>query len=112
MMRADAGLHADQARWHVGKPGFHLATGPLLPQHNGSPLIETHDVERVLADIDADDRDHNVDFLRHGMLLLFGATCQLTCWAGKEHGRTIPLAVIRCNRPVGRTLSWPTKKVA
>ena len=25
MMRADTGLHADQTRCHVGKPGFHLA---------------------------------------------------------------------------------------
>src|SRR5437868_2037840 len=26
MMRTDTGLHADQARWHVGKSCFHLAT--------------------------------------------------------------------------------------
>src|SRR5450759_1563138 len=26
MMRADAGFHADQARWHVGKARFYLAT--------------------------------------------------------------------------------------
>ena len=25
MIRADAGFHANQARWHVGKPRFHLA---------------------------------------------------------------------------------------
>src|SRR4029077_2234637 len=25
MMRADAGLHTDQARWQVGEPGFYLA---------------------------------------------------------------------------------------
>jgi hypothetical protein len=25
MMRADAGFHADQARWHVGKACFYLA---------------------------------------------------------------------------------------
>ena len=24
MMRADAGFHTDQARWHVGKARFHL----------------------------------------------------------------------------------------
>ncbi len=28
-MRADTGLHADQARWHIGKPRFHLAARPL-----------------------------------------------------------------------------------
>jgi hypothetical protein len=26
MVRADAGFHADQARWHVGKACFYLAT--------------------------------------------------------------------------------------
>jgi hypothetical protein len=26
MMRADTGFHADQARWHVGRACFHLAT--------------------------------------------------------------------------------------
>jgi hypothetical protein len=88
MMRADTSLHADQARWYVGKPHFDLAAKPFLPQHNRSPLIETRDVERVLADIDADDRDYSVDFLRRGMLLVFAATCQLTCW-------TIPLAALR-----------------
>jgi hypothetical protein len=31
MMRADAGLHSDQARWQVGAPCFHLAARPLLP---------------------------------------------------------------------------------
>ena len=57
MMRADAGLHPDQARRQVGEPRFHLAARPLLPQHDGSALIVAHDVERVLADIDADDGD-------------------------------------------------------
>ena len=56
MMRADAGLHADQARRHVGKACFHLATRPLLTQHNCTALIEADDMERVLADIDADSR--------------------------------------------------------
>jgi hypothetical protein len=55
VMRADAGLHPDQTWRHVRKPGFHLATRPLLPQHDGADLIETYDVERVLADIDADE---------------------------------------------------------
>jgi hypothetical protein len=31
----------------------------------------------------------------HGVLLVFGAPCQLRSLAGQEHGRTIPLAVIR-----------------
>src|SRR5260370_15192369 len=53
----------------------------------------THDVERVFADIDADHGDRCVEFLRHGVLLVLSATCQLLMLAGPEHGRTIPLAV-------------------
>jgi hypothetical protein len=45
MMRADAGLHADQARRHGGKPCFHLATRPLLTQHNRPALIKANNVE-------------------------------------------------------------------
>src|SRR5258707_8330487 len=55
----------------------------------------THDVERVLADIDADHGDRCVEFLRHGVLLVLSAPCQLLILAGPEHGRTIPLADIR-----------------
>jgi hypothetical protein len=54
----------------------------------------THDVERVLADIDADHGDRRVEFLRHGVLLVLSAPCQLLVLAGPEHGRTIPLAII------------------
>jgi hypothetical protein len=50
--RADIRLHADQARRQIGEPGFHLATRPLLPQHQGSAPILADDAERVLADID------------------------------------------------------------
>jgi hypothetical protein len=78
-MRADAGLHTDQPRRYVGKPCFPLPTGPLLPQHDGIPLIETLGVERVLADIDADYGDRSVEFLRHSVLLVFGTPCQLAC---------------------------------
>src|SRR5216684_5535346 len=41
----------------------------FLPQHDRSALIETHNVERVLADIDANHRDRSIEFLRHGVLL-------------------------------------------
>jgi hypothetical protein len=51
-MRADAGLYADPTRLQIGESGLHLATRPLLPQHNGTALILTNNVERVLADID------------------------------------------------------------
>jgi len=49
-------------------------------------------VERVLADIDADDGDRNLECLRHDVLLVLGTRSQLRSLAGQEHGRTIPLA--------------------
>src|SRR5882672_10948950 len=93
-MRPDAGFHADQARRYIGEPRFHLATRPLLPQHDGAARIVAHDVERVLADIDADYVDRGIGYLRHGVLLVFGAPCQRRLLARQEHGRTIPLADI------------------
>jgi hypothetical protein len=68
-----------------------LATRPLLPQHDRAALIKANDVEGVLANIDADYGDHGFECLRHGVLLVFGAPCQLRSLAGQEHGRTIPL---------------------
>src|ERR1700730_19002890 len=93
-MRADAGLRADPTRRQICESGLHLATRPLLPQHDGTALILADDVERVLADIDADYGGRSVELLRHGVLLLFGAPCQHSLLAGREHGRTIPLADI------------------
>src|SRR5437879_9251495 len=75
-------------------PRYHLASRPLLPQHDGTAVITTHYVERVLADIDADHGDRCVEFLRHGVLLVLSAPCQLLVLAGPEHGRTIPLAEV------------------
>jgi hypothetical protein len=48
-------------------------------------------VERVLADINADNGNRTIEILRHGVLLVFGAPCQLRLLAGQEHGRTIPI---------------------
>src|SRR6266567_1897698 len=73
VMGADAGFHADQARRNVRESCLHLATRPLLPQRNCAPVIEAHDVERVLADIDANHGNRSVEFLRHGMLLVLAA---------------------------------------
>src|SRR5260221_14030406 len=53
-MRADAGLHADPKRRQIGESGLLLATRPFLPQHDGTALILANEVERGLADIDAD----------------------------------------------------------
>src|SRR6516225_4213477 len=48
----------------------------------------TYDMERVLADIDADHGDCGAEFLRHGVLLVLSAPCQFLMPAGREHGRT------------------------
>jgi hypothetical protein len=78
-------MRADQARRYIGEPRFHLATRPLLPQRDGAARIV--DVERVLADIDADHGDSGIGCLRHGVLLVFGAPCQLRLLAGQERGQ-------------------------
>jgi hypothetical protein len=46
-----------------------LAARPLLPQHNAAAPILADEVERVLADIDADYDNFAIEFLRHGVLL-------------------------------------------
>src|SRR5262249_50872779 len=94
MMRADTGLHPDQARRQVGKSRLDLATRPFLPEYDRTTPIVPYDVKRVLADIDADHGDCAAGSLRHGVLL-FGAPNQLRSLAGLEHGRTIPLAVLQ-----------------
>src|SRR5258708_25881552 len=91
MMRADAGFHADQARWHVGKACFYLAACPLVPQHNRAALIVANNVERVLTDIDANYGNCTRGLLGHAALLVFGAPSQFLARVGLEHGRTIPL---------------------
>ena len=63
MVRANAGLHPDQARQEVGKSGFNLTTRPLLSQHDSAALILANDVERVLADIDTDHGDFTIELL-------------------------------------------------
>jgi hypothetical protein len=40
-------------------------------------LFSVIDGERVLADIDSDHGNGSVEFLRHGVLLVFGAPCWL-----------------------------------
>ena len=52
-------------------------------------------MKRVLANIDTDDGNYAVETLRHGVLLVVGAPCQLRSLTGQEHGRTIPLADIQ-----------------
>src|SRR5437899_2556716 len=95
-MGADASFHADQARRYIGEPRFHLATRPLLPQHDGAARIVAHDVERVLADIDADHGDRGIGCLRHGVLLCLWRPLPASL-AGGAGGWTIPLADNRAN---------------
>jgi len=89
MMSTDAGLHADQARWHVGKPYLHLVARPLLTQHNCAAIVQANNVERVLTDIDADYGNRSLCCRRRGMLLVLAPLASLSL-AGQEHGRTIP----------------------
>ena len=63
MMRPDAGLHTDQASRHVGKACFHLATLPLLTQYDRAAFIVAYDVERALANINADYGDRGAGLL-------------------------------------------------
>jgi hypothetical protein len=42
----------------------------------------------------------SIEFLRHGVLLVFGAPGQLKTLAGQEHGRTIPLADVAAKMSV------------
>jgi hypothetical protein len=46
-------------------------------------------VERVFADVDADEGDP--ESFCHGVLLVFGAPHKHHLLLGREHGRTIPL---------------------
>ena len=84
MMRADAGLHADQARRQVGKSGLHLAARPLLAQHDGATLIVADDVERVLADIDADHGDGSLGVWDMACSLSLAPLASFNCWRGRS----------------------------
>src|SRR6185369_14132414 len=90
MMRTDAGLHADQARGHIGKACFDLTTRPLLPQHDCATTIEPNDVERVLTDINADYGNRTLCCRSHGVLLILVPLASLSL-AGQEHGPDHPI---------------------
>src|SRR6516225_9224940 len=77
MMRADASLHANQARLQVSEPRFDLAARPLLPQHDAAAPILADQVERILADSYPDYGDFAIEFLGHGVLLCLGCPGQL-----------------------------------
>ena len=68
---ADTSLHPDEARRQVGKPHLNLTTRPFLAQDDRATAIVADDVERVLADIDADHGGGDVWVLGHGVLLVW-----------------------------------------
>src|SRR3977135_1589852 len=104
MMRTDAGLHADQARGHIGKACFDLTPRPLLPQPDCATTIEPNDVERVLTDINADYGNRTLCCRSHGVLLVLVPLASLSL-AEQEHGRTIPLTDSGPRGPVHRNTS-------
>src|SRR4030095_13421024 len=117
MMSTDAGFHADQARWHVGKPCLHLVARPLLTQHNCAAIVQADNVERVLTDIDADYGYRSLCCRKHGVLLCLGAPGQLIAGgagarsdhpiSGHAPAQTVSLpsgAYLRIDRV--STLSW------
>jgi hypothetical protein len=73
-----------KTRWHIGQARLYLAARPLLAQHNTAALIQTDDVERGLADIVTDYGDRAVEIVGHGVLLVFGAPCQIRGWRGRS----------------------------
>ena len=94
MMRPGAGLHADEARRQVGKLRFHLATRPLLAQHDRATPFVPYGVDVFLP----------ISMPITAILLLsvwdtacsFCLRCpaQFGSEAGLEHGRTIPFSDI------------------
>jgi hypothetical protein len=71
-----------------------LATRPLLPQHDGAARIVANDVERVLADIDADHAIAVLSIWDMTCSLSLAPLCQLRLLGGRSNGRTITLADI------------------
>jgi hypothetical protein len=66
MVRTNAGLHANQARWHVGEPSLNLPARELLVQDNGATDIQADQVEAVLADVDPKGGNGLKRSIRHG----------------------------------------------
>ena len=72
-------------------PKVHVAEAarPLLSQHNAAALIQTYDLERVLADIETDNGDRAVEIVGYAVLLVLGAPCQIRGWQGRSTARLI-----------------------
>jgi hypothetical protein len=73
-----------------------------VPQHDRTTPIMPYDVERVLADIDADHGDCAVGFLGHGVLLVL--TAPIGAGARPDHSiRPESLNVHRTKRTYSST---------
>ena len=57
MVRPGTGLHADQTARKIHQPALELRPRDLQLQDNRPALVEADQVERVLANIDADRGD-------------------------------------------------------
>ena len=82
-----------------------MAARPLLPQNNLSAAVLANNLERVLTDIDADNGNPSVDLLRHDVLLVYGAPCQLQLLAERGRSSAARLAAIPAGeRPANRAV--------
>ena len=82
-----------------------MAARPLLPQNNLSAAALANNLERVLTDIDADNGNPSVDLLRHDVLLVYGAPCQLQLLAERGRSSAARLAAIPAGeRPANRAV--------
>jgi len=57
VVSARAGLHADQTAWEIGKTPCELFSRGLQLENNCAALIEAHQMEGVLANIDTNRGD-------------------------------------------------------
>jgi hypothetical protein len=63
-------------------------------------VIEPDDAERILANIDTHRGNGRIGLFGHGCAPLIASPSQHCAREGQEHGRTIPLAVIRNCSPL------------
>ena len=90
VMCPNACLHADQARRNVGEPSIDLAARQLLAQNDRALLVEADEMERILANVDAD-RVDDVGADWHGMLLILAAPDQTLRLDGAGARRVHPI---------------------
>jgi len=57
VMRARPGFQANKAGRQIDKPANKLVTRYLDAQHDGAALVETDEVEGILANVEADGCD-------------------------------------------------------